>query len=196
MRVPKVLGRLAGDAVRGVLAGAAGVATAQLVAGLVRPEAGPLVTVGGTVVDATPTPLKEYAVRTFGTDDKLVLLLSIGAGLVAFAAAVGILAGRRRRLGMVAAGLFGVLGVAAALSRPTAQALDTLPALVGGAVAVVVLGLLFRPGPVSARSPSRPSRGRPAPGQRTGWAPAGGGRWQPGGWSRWVRWSPPPVGTP
>jgi DMSO/TMAO reductase YedYZ molybdopterin-dependent catalytic subunit len=130
-------------AASGLLAGASGVAIGQLVAAITRPESAPLITVGGTIVDATPTPLKEFAIRQFGTNDKLVLMLSIGAGLTAFAALVGVLGVRHRRLGQAGAAVFGLIGIAAAITRPAHQSLDILPAVVGGVTAVAVLGFLL-----------------------------------------------------
>lgn len=140
---------LARGAASGLLAGAAGVAAAQLVAALIRPESAPLVTVGGTIVDATPTPLKEFAVRQFGTNDKLVLNLSIVAGLAAFAAIVGMLGMWRRPIGYAGVAAFGLVGLAAATARPAAQTWDFVPAVIGGVVAVASLALLL---PRSARS--------------------------------------------
>ena len=100
-------------ALAGLLAGAAGVAVAQLAAAISRPEIVAAVTVGGTVIDATPTPLKEFAIRHFGTNDKLFLLTGIGVG-------ARDLRGRSSAssrsasswLGLVGAGLFGVIGIA------------------------------------------------------------------------------------
>jgi DMSO/TMAO reductase YedYZ molybdopterin-dependent catalytic subunit len=128
----------------GVLAGAAGVAVAQLVAAIIRPQSSPLVTVGETLIDATPTPVKEFAIRQFGTQDKHVLLSSIGLGLIVFAAVVGIVAIRRLRVGMAGAALFGVIGILAAIGRPTFQILDVMPAVVGGVTSVTVLWLLLK----------------------------------------------------
>lgn len=130
-------------AVCGLLAGAAGVALAQLVAAAARPQSSPLVTVGGSVIDATPTPLKEFAIRQFGTNDKLVLLAGIGAGLAVFAAVVGIVGARKRIPGLIGAGAFGVIGVVAALTRPASVPRDVLPAIVGGIVAIAVLAWLL-----------------------------------------------------
>ena len=39
-------------------------------AGLIDPVASPILAVGSTLIDAAPTPAKEFAVRTFGTYDK------------------------------------------------------------------------------------------------------------------------------
>ena len=65
---------------------------AVILAAATRPQAGPLVAVGGAIIDATPTPVKEFAVRELGTYDKPVLLGSIALVLALFTAVVGILA--------------------------------------------------------------------------------------------------------
>ncbi|HEX8631629.1 MAG TPA: molybdopterin-binding oxidoreductase, partial [Catenuloplanes sp.] len=84
-------------ALAGLLAAAAGVSVAELLASATRPASGPLVAVGAAVIDATPTPVKEFAVRTFGTYDKPLLLGGIGLALAIFTAGVGVLGYRRRR---------------------------------------------------------------------------------------------------
>lgn len=136
--------RYALGAVGGLLAAFAGLALAQLVAAAVRPEAAPLTAVGGAVVDGTPAAVKEWAIRSFGTDDKLVLTLGIGAVLAVVAIAAGLLAVRRPAAGTALAAAFGVLGAAAALSRPEAAWQDALPSLVGGSAAAGALYLLVR----------------------------------------------------
>ncbi|WP_433606740.1 molybdopterin-dependent oxidoreductase [Dactylosporangium sp. CA-139114] len=131
----------------GLLAAAAGVAVAELIAALTDPAAGPAVAVGGVLVDAAPTPVKEFAVRTFGTADKPVLLGGIAVALAVVAVVVGLLAARRRRYGTAGAALFAVVGAAAALSRPAAGPLAVLPSLVGGAVTGILLWTAHREPP-------------------------------------------------
>lgn len=46
-----------------------------LVSAWIRPQAGPVVAVGGAAIDRTPAPVKDWAIRHFGTNDKLVLQL-------------------------------------------------------------------------------------------------------------------------
>ena len=129
------------SALAGVLSAAAGVAAAELVAaGLDRPAAAPVFAVGGTVIDATPTPLKEFAVRTVGTYDKPLLLAGIALGLVVIAAVIGVLARRRPWVALLGAVAFGAVGIAAAVTRPTSQPVDVLPSLAG---ALVMAGALF-----------------------------------------------------
>ena len=77
-------------AVSGVLAAAAGMAVGHLVAAFVNPAASPVLAVGSTVIDATPTPVKEWAVQNFGTADKPILLGSVTLVVVLAAAAIGL----------------------------------------------------------------------------------------------------------
>ena len=65
-------------------------AAAFLVAALTNPAASPVLAVGSTVIDATPTPVKEWAVRHFGTADKTILIGSVLAVTLAVAAWAGV----------------------------------------------------------------------------------------------------------
>ncbi|WP_413760263.1 sulfite oxidase [Streptomyces sp. MMBL 11-3] len=131
-------------ALSGLLAGFAALAVAELTAAWVRPQAGPVVAVGGAAIDRTPASVKDWAIRNFGTDDKLVLQLGILAVLVLFAIALGVVALRYRRAGAAGVLLFGVVGAAAALSRPdSAGFTDALPSVVGALVAAGLLYLLI-----------------------------------------------------
>ncbi|HYJ77758.1 MAG TPA: molybdopterin-binding oxidoreductase, partial [Actinomycetes bacterium] len=69
--------RTALGAAAGLAAALVALGTAELFAALVRPQASPVVAVGGSVIDATPVWLKDFAIRTFGTNDKPVLIGSI-----------------------------------------------------------------------------------------------------------------------
>ncbi|XUZ99139.1 molybdopterin-dependent oxidoreductase [Streptomyces araujoniae] len=130
-------------ALSGLLAGFAALTVAELVSAAVRPEASPVTAVGGAAVDRTPTGVKDWAVRTFGESDKLVLQLGIVATLALFAVAVGLLALRHRRTGSAAVLAFGAVGAAAALSRPDSTGFtDALPSLVGAVAGAVLLYVL------------------------------------------------------
>jgi DMSO/TMAO reductase YedYZ molybdopterin-dependent catalytic subunit len=134
------------SALAGLLAVASGAAVAELVAALLgRPQAGTVVAVGGVLVDAAPTPVKEFAVATLGTADKPVLLTGIGVVLAVLAAALGILGRRNRAAGLAGAAVLGLVGVAAAVTRPAAQLVDAVPSLVGAVVIGGALLVLLRP---------------------------------------------------
>ncbi|MGW6347623.1 molybdopterin-binding oxidoreductase, partial [Streptomyces sp. NPDC055080] len=126
-----------------MIAGFCALCVAELVAAAVRPEAGPVTAVGGAVIDRTPPALKDFAVRNFGTNDKLVLQLGILVLLAVFAMAVGVLALRHRLLGSAAVLVFGVVGAVAATTRPEGGPGDALPSVVGAVVAAGVLYLLI-----------------------------------------------------
>ncbi|MFC8102078.1 sulfite oxidase [Streptomyces sp. NPDC057363] len=128
-------------ALSGLLAACAALAVAELVAAAVRPQAGPVVAVGGAAIDRTPIAVKDWAIRNFGTNDKLILQLGILAVLALFALALGVLALRHRRAGAAGVLLFGAVGAAAATSRPDSTSVtDALPSVLG---AIVGAGLLY-----------------------------------------------------
>jgi DMSO/TMAO reductase YedYZ molybdopterin-dependent catalytic subunit len=148
----------------GVIATLVGMAVGHLVAAFIDPAASPVLAVGSTVIDLTPTPLKEWAIRTFGANDKSVLVGSVMLGALVLAAIGGLLARRRPFLGV---GVLVVLVTSAALMalrRPGATALDVLPAIASGVVGVAALALL-------ARYATR-DRGEPAPAERSGTGPS------------------------
>ncbi|OEU94135.1 molybdopterin-binding oxidoreductase, partial [Streptomyces abyssalis] len=145
------------------MAGFSALAVAELVSVTVRPEASPVTAVGGAVVDRTPAGVKDFAIRTFGSQDKLVLQLGILALLVLFALALGLLTLRRRRTGAAGVLVFGLAGALSAAERPDAGPLDAVPsavgALAGAAVLYVLAGRLARRGPSPAGEITAPDGG-------------------------------------
>src|SRR6188508_3712886 len=91
-------------ALSGILAAVAGIAAGHLVAGFVDPATSPVLTVGSTVIDLTPTPVKEWAVAQFGTADKPLLLGSVGIGTLIIAGGIGFVARSHRTLGLALLG--------------------------------------------------------------------------------------------
>ncbi|MEV5408367.1 molybdopterin-dependent oxidoreductase [Thermopolyspora sp. NPDC052614] len=128
----------------GIVAGAVALGVAQLAAGVLAPEAAPVAAVGGVAVDLSPAPLKEWAIRTFGENDKTVLLAGIVVVLAAIAAALGVLSQRSPRYGTTGLLLFGVVGAVAAMTRPAAGVIDVVPSLVGALAGSWALTLLLR----------------------------------------------------
>ncbi|MEU2913673.1 sulfite oxidase [Streptomyces massasporeus] len=135
--------RLAAGALAGLVSGFAAIAVAEPVSAAVRPQAGPVIAVGGAAIDRTPAAVKEWAVRNFGTDDKLVLQLGILVVLALFAVVLGIAVLRFRRAGAAGVLVFGAVGVAAAATRPDTRGFsDTLPSLLGACAGAVLLYVL------------------------------------------------------
>ena len=128
----------------GLLATVVGLAAAHLVAALTIPAASPVLAVGSTVIDLTPTPMKEWAIRQFGTADKAILVGSVLVVVLLLAALAGVIAARRPTPGLLlVVGLAAVAGLLAAL-RPSAGPLDILPALVAAVVGATSLWWLLR----------------------------------------------------
>ncbi|MHC3392544.1 molybdopterin-dependent oxidoreductase [Streptomyces lavendulocolor] len=168
--------RTAVGATAGLLAAFAALAVAELVAGLIRRAAGPVTVVGGAVIDRTPAPVKDFAVRTFGEDDKTVLRLGILAVLALFAAALGIIALRRRWAGPGGVLLFGFIGAVAAASRPDAQgAGDVLPSLAGAAAGALALHVM-REQAVRGATAQDAAGGTDGSGEGVGGGGTGGGQ--------------------
>ena len=83
-------------ALTGLVAAAVALGVTELVAGTSRRWRSPVLDVGDRVIDNVPRSLKEFAIEQFGTNDKLVLLLTIGAVLALYAMTVVTLAFTRR----------------------------------------------------------------------------------------------------
>jgi DMSO/TMAO reductase YedYZ molybdopterin-dependent catalytic subunit len=147
--------------VTGVVCGAIAIGVAQLVAGIVDPDASPLVTVGGSAIDATPEWLKSFAIRSFGSNDKAALLVGIGVVLALIAIALGVISVRRPGWALAGLAVFGVVGVAAALTRPSGRPIDVLPAVLGAMAAVGMLFLLHRAGVPREEEPARRTTSEP-----------------------------------
>ncbi len=128
----------------GLVCGAVAIGVAQLVAGIVDPGSSPIIAVGRAAIDATPEWLKSFAIRTFGENDKAILLGGIGAVLTAVAALIGIAAVRRPNAGYVGLAIFGLIGAIAALTRPGAGAIDALPSVLGAVAGASMLWLFVR----------------------------------------------------
>jgi DMSO/TMAO reductase YedYZ molybdopterin-dependent catalytic subunit len=155
-------------ALAGVAAAAVALGVTQLVAVAFGPEADARTAVGSAVIDLTPGPVKEFAIQTFGTADKLVLSLAVLAVIGVIAAVAGAAESRRVPVGSAAIVLAGIAGCAAVLSRAGATMADVVPTLVGTICGVAVLRLLtsgrFTDEPEPADAPAdakdSPDRGR------------------------------------
>jgi len=131
-------------ALAGILAATFGMAAAHLVASLLNPQSSPVLAVGAAVIDATPTPMKEWAVRNFGTNDKPILIGNVLLITLIAAGIAGVLARRRLRLGLSITFVLVALAGAAALRRPTAELRDVVPALVAALLGPLTLWWLVR----------------------------------------------------
>jgi DMSO/TMAO reductase YedYZ molybdopterin-dependent catalytic subunit len=138
------------SAVAGIVAGALTVGVATLLAGLMTTAGlatgtpSPVVAVGGAFVDRTPPWLKDFAVATFGTQDKVALFVGMALVLTAVCAAIGYVGAQRHTAGLVVFAVVGSIGALAVATRPHAGALDILPTVLGAAAGLWVLSVLWQ----------------------------------------------------
>ena len=131
-------------AVLGVISAGVALGVAHLVAAFVGGESSPVIAVGSAAIDLTPEWLKSFAIRTFGEQDKLVLLVGMGVVVTVLAVVLGIASVRRPRTGLAGLTVLGAVGAAAALTRPTATVVDALPAVMGATAGAATLLVLHR----------------------------------------------------
>jgi DMSO/TMAO reductase YedYZ molybdopterin-dependent catalytic subunit len=135
----------------GLLSMVAGLAVGHLMGGFISPSSSPFLAVGGTAIDFTPLWLKDFAVRSFGSYDKVVLLSSMAVVIGLAGMVAGLLSRRSRVPGLVLLVVLGVVAAVAVLTRPTAGALDVLAPLVALIVSVGTFVVLHRMGGLSQR---------------------------------------------
>jgi DMSO/TMAO reductase YedYZ molybdopterin-dependent catalytic subunit len=134
----------------GVEAGVFTVGVATLLAALMTSQGlaggtpSPLLAVGGAFVDRTPPWLKDFAIATFGTHDKVALIVGMALFLIAVCAVIGIVGARRPTAGMVAFGFSGAIGMLAVATRPHSGTLDLLPTVIGTAAGLWALSTLWQ----------------------------------------------------
>ncbi|CAN5389598.1 sulfite oxidase [soil metagenome] len=141
--------RSAIGALLGLLCAAVAIAVGELVAALVRPVAAPVIAVGNRFILLTPEPVKRWAIRNFGTNDKHFLLAGIYLAVAALAVVVGVLALRRLALGIAGIGLLGLVGGYSALTAHAHRWPDAIPSVVGMCAGI---GLLVGLHPLAARA--------------------------------------------
>ena len=131
-------------ALAGLVSALAALAVAELVAAGHRSWRSPVLDVGDRIVDAVPSWVKDFAIDTFGTNDKPALLIGIGVLLAVYALVLGVVALRRRLIyGIVGIALFGLIGAWAASGRRAGAPWHVIvPSLVGALAGVAVLILL------------------------------------------------------
>ncbi|WP_406638580.1 molybdopterin-dependent oxidoreductase [Pseudarthrobacter quantipunctorum] len=116
----------------------------ELLAGFFSPSLSPVTAVGGAVVDAVPPGVKDWAITVFGTADKAALLVGIALVMALAAAPAGVLGYHKRFAGTALIGLFGMVGLAAVLTRAQASANAAVLAVLTAVAAVLLLRFLVR----------------------------------------------------
>jgi hypothetical protein len=148
--------------VNGLVAGLLTIGVATLGAALLdglgasSGQPAPVAAVSSAFIDRTPPWLKDFAVATFGTNDKRALLVGTVVVLGVGCALIGLLARRRLTWALIVFAALGGVGAAAVLSRPAASLADAIPTVVGTLVGTWFLSRGSRVvGTVGAENPGR-----------------------------------------
>jgi DMSO/TMAO reductase YedYZ molybdopterin-dependent catalytic subunit len=148
-------------AAAGVLAGGVALGIGELVAGIGRSRRSPVIAVGDLVIDAVPRPVKDEAIRLFGTHDKLALLVGIYVVIALIAAVLGMRAMRRFSAGAFGMAVFGALGVFAATQEVGVSFDELIASVIGAACGIGVLWLLVGAATVTAPESAPAADGTP-----------------------------------
>jgi len=108
-------------AAAGAAAAAAAIAVSELVAGIFFSAPSLVVGLGDMAISLAPSAAQKWAIRTFGTSDKLVLIIAILVITAVIGALLGIAARRRPSIPVVGFVAFGVLAASTGLQVPLAS---------------------------------------------------------------------------
>lgn len=135
------------DALAGAAAAALSLGVSELAAGLLGlPSL--IEAVGDWVIDVSPTPVKEWAIQTFGTNDKLVLLIGIVLVTLLVGALVGVVARRRFGIAVIAFLSFAAAATLAAIRDPAVSiGVAVIPAGLAAITGLAALRWLYERSP-------------------------------------------------
>lgn len=143
-------------ALAGLLSALGAMSAGHAVAGLIDPAASPVLAVGSQVINATPTPVKTWAIETFGTADKPILIASVAVATAILAAVAGLVSARRPWLGIVLILGLGGLSTIAGFLAGGRSPLGALPGVAATVVGIALLswlsGLAGRSAPAAGAS--------------------------------------------
>jgi len=131
-------------AIAGAVAAGAGIAIAELAAGLLDGAPSLVTAIGTLVISLQPPGAKDLVASLFGLNDKIALNIGVVVAAAAVAAIGGILSAKRFWTGAAVFVAFGLLGLFAAIREPlVSPALATLNAVLAVVTALACLrGLL------------------------------------------------------
>ncbi|WP_160663751.1 molybdopterin-dependent oxidoreductase [Pseudarthrobacter sp. ATCC 49987] len=129
-------------ALAGVAAAAVVLSVAELIGAFFTARATPVLALGSTFIDFTPSWMKDFAIATFGTNDKLALFVGMAVSILILACILGIVAYRKWALGVAGVLLMGAVIVASVVTRAGVKPLDAIPSLIGTVAGLIVLRIL------------------------------------------------------
>ncbi|WP_067464051.1 molybdopterin-dependent oxidoreductase [Nocardia amamiensis] len=136
----------------GIVSAGLALGVAELLAAFAGSGSAPLNALGSAVVDHTPDGLREWAITTFGTNDKAVLYLIMGVFALVVAGLAGAVERGTRTAGSWLFVAFAVIAAGAAMARTGVG--GALPTVIGVAVGIYTLRVLTRRIDRTAERPS------------------------------------------
>ena len=130
-------------ALDGVIAMVAGLGIGNLVS-LVAPGSSPVIPVAARFIDITPAPLKEWAIATFGTADKAVLIVGAIVVTLGLGALTGLVARRSMGAGLTCVAILAAIAITAAIPNASREMLWWAPGTAALTVGAWALPRLFR----------------------------------------------------
>ncbi|MDQ0118348.1 DMSO/TMAO reductase YedYZ molybdopterin-dependent catalytic subunit [Pseudarthrobacter defluvii] len=132
-------------ALAGVVAAAVVLAVAELIGAFFTARATPLFALGSTFIDFTPPWMKDFAIATFGTNDKAALFVGMGLTIAVLACILGVVAYRKWALGVLGVLFMGAVIVACVVTRSGVSGADAIPSILGTVAGLAVLRRLMVP---------------------------------------------------
>ncbi|AUZ35914.1 oxidoreductase [Arthrobacter sp. PGP41] len=161
-------GPIAMAALAGAVAAAVVLAVAELLGAFFTARATPLIALGSTFIDFTPSWLKDFAIATFGTNDKAALFAGMGVTIAVLACVLGVVAYRRWALGVLGVLAMGAVIVASVVTRAGVGPADALPSVAGTLAGLASLRLLMNRLPRQAAWPEAPAKAAADAAERPG----------------------------
>jgi DMSO/TMAO reductase YedYZ molybdopterin-dependent catalytic subunit len=133
--------------VAGLISAAAALGAGELVAGVDDRLASPVEAVAGEVVNRVPRAVERFAIESFGSNDKLALVIGILAFSAVFGIVLGVVSRRRPPVGTSGLAAFAFVGFLASVGGSHASPAAGLPSVVAGLVGVACLQSLVSRAP-------------------------------------------------
>lgn len=145
---------------------ALGIGVTELLAGLLRVRASPVIVVSEAVIDLTPGWIAEPIISLVGTADKPLAIVSVIVAILLLGALVGRLWPAHRIASASLIGALVVLSILAVVSRANSSTLTAVICIVGGLTTAGTLHALHRATPLSAANRGPDAVGEAGPNAR------------------------------
>ena len=162
-------------ALAGLVSAGVALGAGELIAGVDDGLASPVEAVASEIINRVPRSVERFAIETFGSNDKLALVIGILALSAVFGIVLGVVSRRRPRLGVLGLAAFASVGVLASAAGPRASLTAGMPSVVAGLVGVVSLWLLMSHTPRGASVRGVAGNGSAPPAQSAIAVPTRGG---------------------